>query len=245
MTGRTGPLQTAALVLVVGSALLACKKKRAPPPPIAAPARSATATAAGAQGFTGSFTISEGKNPDGSPYSGTATISSHGDYDTLSWTISGAGGGNYVGVGIETGGVLAVGYGESKPGVVVYKVNGGSLTGKWAMSGASGLGTENLSGPAGVKGTYSITSSSSPQSGHAYHGKVAIKVRGAVRDVRWTLTSGESYSGVGILDGDLFIVGWGRGTGAVVYRDAAGKGLHGRFALPGVEGIGSETLARH
>lgn len=241
MADRIGPLTAAALALVVGTALLACKKKRAPPPPITTSGEKAKAPAA-QQSFTGNYTIQSGRNADGSQYAGSVDISNHGDHNVLAWTIS-SGGSNFSGVGIEMGDLLGVGWGKSKPGVVVYKVSGGSLDGKWAMEGAPSLGTESLSGPAGVSGTYNIVSSSSPASGGAYHGKVTITPKGALRTVHWALTSGESYSGVGILDGDLFVVGWGSGVGVAVYHTAA-SGLSGRAAGAGAQGIGSEVLAR-
>ena len=244
MSDRSRWVQSLLLAVLVGAALLACKKKRAAPPaPTVAATPTSTAAAAAPQGFAGSYTIQSGKNPDGSSYSGSVSISSRAGYDAVDWTISSGRGDGFSGVGIEMGGLLGVGWGKSKPGVVVYKVSGGSLTGKWAMAGASGLGTENLSGPAGVSGRYNIVSSSSPASGGAYHGTVTITPNGAVRTVRWSLTSGESYSGVGMLDGDTFVVGWGQGVGVVVYHLAGGS-LTGRFASPGTSGIGSETLAR-
>ncbi len=241
MTDRIGPPSVAVLALVVGTALLACKKKKAPPPPVTTAAPAPAAPTAG-QGFTGNYTIQSGRNADGSEYKGNVTVSKSGDYDLLSWTIT-SGGSNFTGVGVESGDLLGVGWGKAKTGVVVYKVSGGLLNGKWAMAGASGLGTEELKGPTGVSGTYTIVSSSSPQSGGAYHGTVAITTKGAVRTVKWTLTSGESYSGVGILDGDVFTVGWGPNVGVVVYHKS-GSGLSGRAAGPAADGIGSEVLAR-
>lgn len=240
MARRTRPLEAVLLVFVVGALLLACKKKRTAPP---APATSPAPAQPAAGGFAGNYTITSAKNPDGTSYTGNVSVSGHGDYDVLSWTIT-SGGGNYSGVGIEMDGLLGVGWGKNKPGVVVYKVDGGTLNGKWTMTGATGLGTEVLSGPAGVSGKYTITSSSSPQSGKAYRGSVTITPKGALRMVRWSLTSGESYAGVGILDGDKFVVGWGTNAGAVVYHTAPGSGLTGRFASPGVDGIGNEVLAR-
>lgn len=241
MTDGIRPLSAAALSVVVGMALLACKKKRAPPPPVATAAPTGGPAAPASQSFTGNYTIQSGRNANGTQYKGSVTISKHGDYDTLAWTITS--GDDYSGVGIEMGGLLGVGWGKAKPGVVVYKVNGGSLDGQWAMAGAPSLGTENLSGPSGVSGTYKIVSSSSPASGGPYHGTVTITPKGALRTVRWKLTSGESYSGVGILDGDVFVVGWGSGVGVAVYSKAE-SGLSGRAAEPAAEGIGNEVLAR-
>jgi hypothetical protein len=38
---------------------------------------------------------------------------------------------------------------------------------------------------------------------------VTITVLGAVRSVEWKASDGTGYAGVGILDGDTLVVGWG------------------------------------
>ena len=243
MNDRIGPFSALTLALVVGIALLACKKKKAPPPAVTTSAATPPPAAPkAAKGFTGNYTIQSGRNPNGSEYKGSLAISKSGDVDQLAWTIT-SGGSNFTGVGLESGDLLSVGWGTGKSGVVVYKVAGGLLNGKWAMTGTSGMGTEELKGPAGVSGTYTIIASKSPQSGAAYHGKVTITPKGAVRTVTWTLTSGESYSGVGMLDGDVFTVGWGKGVGVAVYHSTP-NGLSGKAAGPAADGITSEVLAR-
>jgi hypothetical protein len=72
---------------------------------------------------------------------------------------------------------------------------------------------------------------------------VAITPNGQTYTVQWTLTSGESYSGVGVREGNHFIVGWGPCVSVVAYTDVGGK-LTGRWAQAGGNALGSETLAR-
>lgn len=242
MTDRIRPLSALTLALVVGTALLACKKKKKAPPPAVTSAKPATAAPKAAQGFTGNYTIQSGTSPAGSAYKGSVSITKSGDYDLLSYTIT-SGGSSFKGVGLESGDLLGVGWGTGKSGVVVYQVSGGLLNGKWVTTGASGLGTEELKGPAGVKGTYTIISSSSPQDGGTYHGRVTITPNGVLRTVKWSLTSRESYSGVGILDGNVFTVGWGTGVGVAVYHKTA-SGLSGRVSGSAAKGVSTEVLAR-
>lgn len=66
--------------------------------------------------------------------------------------------------------------------------------------------------------------------------RVWVSAAGACR------RAGESYDGVGILDGNTFVVGWGKGIGVVVYHSTASGGLTGKSAVS--QGMGSEILVR-
>ncbi|HMR05881.1 MAG TPA: hypothetical protein PKA88_08885 [Polyangiaceae bacterium] len=244
MTRRTRWNETIALSAVV-LALLACKRsaeqEQAPPAP-AAPA----APAAAAGNHAGTYTISAAANPGGGGgYKGSVDISAVGSAFKLKWTLEGQPG--YSGVGIDQDGILGVGWGTGERyGVVVYQVDGGTLKGRWATSAAEqGVGLETATGPEGLSGTYQVVGTN-PVGGNSYKGALAIAPAGSIYTVAWSLTSGEKYSGIGILEGKTFVVGWGIGgsAGVVLYK-SSGTGLDGKWATPGNTAVGTETLARN
>jgi hypothetical protein len=216
----------------VALALLACKK-------------SGGGAVAGATGkYTGTYNIASGQNPGGgSSYSGTVAITQSEQSYQVVWTL--ADGNTFRGIAVEAGNVLGVGWaGEGVKGVIVYQINGGELDGRWTTSDMGGkLGTEKLSGSGALSGTYQIVDSHSPQTGGSYEGSAVITPNGPTHSVQWTLKSGESYSGVGIREGNQFVVGWGPGVSVVAYTDSGGK-LNGKWAAPGGTALGSETLAK-
>lgn len=218
----------------IAIALLACKKSGGGTPAIT-----------GATGkFSGTWEIASGQNPGGgSTYSGTTTITQTDQSYGLVWSL--ADGSTFRGVAVEDGSVLGVGWaGDGVQGVIVYRINAGELDGRWTTSDMGGkLGAEKLSGSDALSGAYKIVDAYSPQSGGAYEGSVTITPNGQTYGVQWTLKGGESYSGVGVREGNHFVVGWGPGVSVVAYTDAAGK-LNGKWAQPGGNTLGSETLAR-
>jgi hypothetical protein len=203
--------------------------------------RSATPVAAGG-GLSGTYAIVSSANPGGgAAYTGNVTITRSGEVYRLDWSIPGSP--PYFGVGLEVSGWLAVGWGSGSSGVVVYRVSGGQLSGKWASIGSGPTpGIEDLSGPAGVNGTYQIVRAQNPQ-GAGYTGSVSIAPNGQTHTLSWTLPH-ESYAGVGILRGDVLAVGWGGGgTGVVAYK-VNGRRLEGVWADPRGGSLGSEVLER-
>lgn len=78
----------------------------------------------------------DGMNPDGTPYQGFVEIARIHDTFRVRWTLSDDS--SVVGVGILSGGVLAVSYFGGAPAVVVYKIDGSRLVGEWTMGGAEG-----------------------------------------------------------------------------------------------------------
>ena len=85
-----------------------------------------------------------GTNPDGSSYTGTATVSVISDATfTIQWTIEGA---SYKGFGMRMNDALSATYMiDGDPGLVIYKVDAnGVLGGLWAIRGRDGNGTERL-----------------------------------------------------------------------------------------------------
>lgn len=83
---------------------------------------------AAAYNIAGNYTVS-GRNPDGSGYSGTVTLSLQGDAYQVLWTIAGQ---QYSGTGRLDGRVLTVDWqGDSNP-VIYVVMPDGSLHGTWA-----------------------------------------------------------------------------------------------------------------
>jgi hypothetical protein len=195
--------------------------------------------------FAGNYSITASQSPGGgASYSGSVAITQTAQSYELDWKL--ADGSGYKGLGVEEGSLLGVGWGnDGAKGVIVYKINGGELDGRWTGPGLNGkLGTEKLSGEPTLTGLYKIVSSYSPESGGNYEGSVMITQAGGTYSFRWNLKSGESYSGLGLREGNHLVVGWGPGASVVVYTDSGGK-LEGKWAAGALNGIGSETLAKN
>jgi len=194
--------------------------------------------------LTGFYTAN-GANPGGAgKYSGEVKLTKNGDVYNVDWALANSP--PYKGVALQSGDNLGVGWGMGASfGVVVYKVSGGKLSGRWATASSGPKpGTEELEGPAGLSGTYKITKASTPEGG-AYTGNVTIKPNGDVYEVTWVLPK-ETYSGVAIKQGELLIVGWGaagKAAGVVSYQ-VGPKGLDGKWGAPGARQLGTETLAK-
>lgn len=75
----------------------------------------------------------QGRNPNGSAYSGTVTITVQNDIAYLQWSIAGT---TYRGQGRLAGTVLTIDWGAKDP--VIYQVNSdGTLAGVWSGGQAS------------------------------------------------------------------------------------------------------------
>jgi hypothetical protein len=84
-----------------------------------------------------------GVNPDGSKYTGTATIQIISDTTfAIQWLIGGT---TYKGFGMRRNDALAATYMiDGEPGLVIYHVDGDGLDGTWAIRGENGNGAEHL-----------------------------------------------------------------------------------------------------
>jgi hypothetical protein len=84
-----------------------------------------------------------GTNPDGSRYTGTASVKVISESTfTIKWII---GGSTYEGFGMRLNDSLAATYTiNGEPGLIIYNVNGDGLTGVWAIRGHDRVGTEHL-----------------------------------------------------------------------------------------------------
>lgn len=79
----------------------------------------------------------EGSNPNGDTYSGIVEIVKLRDTYLVRWTMPDDS--KVVGVGIFSGGVLAVSYYGGTPALVVYSITGDDrLEGKWTAGGSEG-----------------------------------------------------------------------------------------------------------
>ena len=93
----------------------------------------------------GSYTVEGGRADGKDVYSGKAEITKEGDIYTVTWKLGAAG--DYVGTGILTGDVLSVAFtnpGRNFFGLVVYKISGKKLEGKYAQHGGKRVTTEVL-----------------------------------------------------------------------------------------------------
>ena len=200
--------------------------------------------------LTGAYRIASATDPSGSAYTGTARVARVGGAYRVTWNVSNNSSPDYEGVGLQVGDTLGVGWGQrgGRYGVSVYRINGGRLAGRWTESAQNGATwVEELTGPASLSGTYRITRATSPQdSGGSYTGTVEITPRGEVYLARWRIASGESYSGVGLRQGDLLVVGWGTGqnVSSVAVYQARGTMLQGRWAVPNETRTGTENFTR-
>jgi len=187
----------------------------------------------------GTYEITESLIPSNkTKYHGTVSIAKKKDAYRLIWKFSDSPLYNR-GVGIVVDNILCVGWGTGRHcGVVVYKVEGGRLKGKWSDTKSFLLGIEDLEGPAGLNGEYKIVNSS------GYSGTVSINKKGKVYIVIWTLPQA-TYGGIGILQNDLLIVGWGAepNVGVIAYKITE-RGLLGHWAALSDTGMGIENLSK-
>ena len=215
----------------------------------AAPRSSATgALQAAMPELTGAYRITSATAPSGGAYTGTAQITRSGGAYRMTWDVGGDAAPEYEGVGVQMDDMLGVGWGErgGSYAVVVYRLNGGRLAGRWSVTGANTVWVEDLEGPASLNGSYRITRSTSPDANGSYTGTVEIAPRGEVYAVRWRIASGESFSGIGLRQGNLLVVGWGTGqnVSAVAVYQARGATLLGRWAVPNETRAGTENFTR-
>jgi len=194
----------------------------------------------------GVYSISRGVSPGNIEYTGKVTILRYdqmGDRYAVFWKIPGYA--ESRGIGLMNQGKLVVAYSTSSSadfGLVVYKIDGGTLTGRWVTPKRDlASGHEQLEGPAGLNGTYSVNGQSK-NTGDTYSGTMEIRPSGDVYDLTWFIDE-YMYTGVGIKEGNYLVAAWGPDAGIVSY-DIKGTELLGRWAAPGDKWTGVEDLAR-
>lgn len=165
----------------------------------------------------------EGRLTDGKPYAGKVQIAREGRAVHLAWQLENGPG--YLGLGLQLDEVLGAVYwpAEAKSashGIVVYRIDGGRLTGSWTVSQVPGhlAGREELLGPAGLEGRFEIAIGENPGGASHYKGHVEISRMGDIFHFRW-FTPKAGYVGSGIRMGDVMVVGFaaGRAPSTVAY----------------------------
>lgn len=181
-----------------------------------------------------------GKTAAGKAYEGDVAIEPLGHVKAVLWRLNS--GDAYKGIGWEAGSVFGVAYGSSRSfGLVVYRVDGGRLDGRWSVAAQNGkgMGREVLEGPPGLSGTYAITRGENPN-GSLYSGQVEISPNGKTYALHWLKP--EAF-GTGLLvDGNL-VVAFDSGPhfGVVAYQ-RQGNLLHGLWSTARGGELGSEDL---
>ncbi len=208
-----------------------------------------SAPQAAAPELTGAYRITSAADPSGGSYGGTARLARVGGTYRVTWDVNGDVQPEYEGVGIQIGDMLGVGWGRrgGRYGVSVYRINGGRLTGRWTETRQNGATwVEELEGPASLNGIFRITRATTSEAAGSYTGTVEIAQRGEIYALRWRVPPGESFSGVGLRQGDMLVVGWGTGQNIsnVAAYQSRGATLHGRWAVPNELRAGTEVFTR-
>jgi len=201
-------------------------------------------TQSGAPNLAGSYELN-GETAAGEAYHGALKLTPNGPGFDVEWQRSPVLESHGFGLQLdEVLGVVAENN-ERYPGVVLYRVKGGHLEGIWRYaSGSSGLGAENLDGPAGLDGTYRITLGRNP-TGTRYYGSVTIKKAGDIYLVDWS-TPDPEYVGTGVLLGDIFVVGYSRDrrSGVAAYCMGSATAFDGVTGEASDTAVGAELLRR-
>ena len=82
--------------------------------------------------------------------------------------------------------------------------------------------------------------------GKTYRGTVTITKKGDAYYLKWSLNAGDTYAGIGILEGNVLAVSYYGGiTGVVVYRVEKGGKLVGKWSIADGKGkVYTETLGK-
>ncbi|HVY45084.1 MAG TPA: hypothetical protein VHB21_04355, partial [Minicystis sp.] len=191
--------------------------------------------------LAGSWSIASSMRPgNGGAYAGTVALTRVDDAYRVTWVLTrGAG---YEGIGLVDGRSLAVGWSNMSGYVLaVYHAEGGRLHGRLVAHDGRSLGTEELEGPAGFGGAYTLARASSGATG-----RVTITPRGDVYLVSWATSRG-AMSGIGLRTREGLVVGAmpaGHQAGVVAYEVVSPHRLSGRWAVMGDPRVGTEVLVR-
>jgi len=202
--------------------------------------------------IVGSYGL-KGAGPDGTNYTGSATITKIGGemYQGV-WKI---GSSTYKGIAFRDGDVLSCGWsskaeGAHALGVVAYLVGtDNSLDGVWFENGQTALGKEFLvGGSSNLTGAYTIKTGETADK-KKYSGSVNIELKSGVYQLTWKLGS-STVKGLGLRNGDVLSAGFsdaGGSFGVLQYRiTKGGDVLTGQWAQTGQKtpGAGTETMTR-
>ena len=190
---------------------------------------------------TGNWSIANGQLPNGKTYTGNVNITQAQSAYRLDWKTAA---GNYSGVGLLVNGNLFAGYGlgDAGYGVVVYRASAkeNTLEGLWTGSGMNGVtGIEYITGG---NGQYQV--SGQMPNGQSYSGTLSLQKTGDTFQAQWAIGN-TIYNGVGMLSGDLLVIGYGYGQGFGVVEYAFNRNqANGRWAMGGGQSLGIENLQK-
>ena len=229
-----------------------CKSGKAPPKASpgndAAPKDTSTTTTTTTTTTTnatrdigGKYSV-EGSNPAGSIYKGTLNVVKRGGVYQFHWNA----GGQYDGVGVANGNVVAVAFAVGADGkgcgVIDYVIQSdGTLDGKWGAWGVDDVGSERAirNGGTGLVGTYDVTGKN--PDGKEY--KALLRVEPAVNRYRFLWSN--NTEGMGIKRGDNVAVGIGGARCGFVTYDIQSDGtLDGIWGGYGSEKTGTEKATK-
>lgn len=211
----------------------------------------ACAVPASAQDLTGLYDA-QGKFPGGKDYSAAVKIVPLGQAHAILWKLDNGQG--YEGLAIRQNNVFGAAYttGKIPFGLVVYRIAGNVLDGKWVTSGDPNaeLGRETLEGQQeSLGGTYKITLGQNRDGTTNYTGQVIIKQDGPTFLVAWMVPK-LAYIGRGIRIGDVLVVAYGQSQdprklpGVVAYQIEDANAMTGVWATAGAPATGTERLKR-
>jgi hypothetical protein len=207
------------------------------------------AGAAHAGDFVGLYDA-QGQYPNGKSYQGLVQVVDYGPAQAVLWKLSD--GGAYEGLAIQNGDVLGSAYANGKIpfGLVVYRISGGTLDGRWLDSSKpkAALGRETLQGPADLAGEYRITLGENRDETTNYSGTVIIKPDGNTFILAWMVPK-LAYIGRGVRVGDVLVVAYSHDPkhipGVVAYKAGGSGRLDGVWAAGNSARTGVETLTPH
>lgn len=190
----------------------------------------------------GTWTITEAKTIDLTPYSGTVQIHKMGELYSMSWLTTL---GDYPGIAFfENGNLYASCSSNEAYGISLYQINSdGTLDGKWAAANSTGIiDTEKAVGgtPNQVAGSYNVQGTMG-KSGR-YKGALQVTPFGEVYQISWLV--GAEYKGVGLQVNDRLIVAWGEGNVFGLCYQMQGDRANGNWGVRDHSTIGTESLYR-
>ncbi len=198
-------------------------------------------TTAPAPDIAGKYNVSGG-NQEGAAYKGTLEVITRGDVYQFKWNS----GGQYDGIGIQNGNIVAVAFANGADGkgcgVVDYDIGGdGSLSGKWGYWGTNDAGSESATrtNGSGLAGEYEATGKN--PDGKQYKVTLTVEPAGNLYHFAWS----NNTDGVGIKRGDNIAVGiGGRRCGFVMYQVQSDGTLDGIWGGGGSDKTGTEKATK-
>ena len=198
-----------------------------------------------ADDFVGRY-AADGTTPQGKAYQGAVQIEQLGNLHVVLWKL--ADGEAYKGVAIRQGDVLGAAYGgpDTKFGIVVYKIKGGTLEGVWADSRdlKSELGRETLEGSADLSGKYKISLGQNRDGMTNYDGEVTISRNGDAYLFFWPTKP--PALGIGVRVDDVLVVAYSSNPqklpGVVAYKTTGADSFDGIWALAAIKKSSTGTF---